>query len=44
MESINSDRNGNFILRKLFWEYIFRFHGINHNENNVNNHVGLILN
>ncbi len=41
MESINSDRNGNFILRKLFWEYIFRFHGINHNENN---HIGLILN
>ena len=51
MESIGSDRNGNYFLGRMFWAYIFRTHN-NNNVNNINgnnnngnnNHVGYLLN
>lgn len=47
IESISSDRNGNYILGRMFWSYIFRYHGNNINNGNHingNNNVGIILN
>jgi hypothetical protein len=38
MESIGSSRDGNYLIGRLFWRYIFRRH-FNNVNNNINNNI-----